>query len=116
MFRALLVLALASAPLAWTQATPDDTVMASSPKEITIELDSSQTRNAQKSLGLALLSSAILPGAGEAYLQEDKSARNFLLVEAGFWAGLSSRSRRARAISSRAAITPRNSRARPRPE
>jgi hypothetical protein len=87
MFRVLLVLTLASASLAWTQSFPGDTVMAS-PKDITIELDSSQARNAGKSLGLALLGSAILPGAGEAYLQEEKSARNFFLVEAGFWASL----------------------------
>lgn len=56
--------------------------------EITIELDTSRARNADKSLGLALFASAVLPGAGEAYLGEGRSARSFLLTEAGFWAGL----------------------------
>jgi len=89
MLRVLFVLLLVSAPFAWTQSFPGDTVMsATNPKDITIELDSTQARNAGKSLGLALLGSAILPGAGEAYLGEDKAARNFLLVEAGFWASL----------------------------
>src|SRR4051812_16723438 len=88
MFRSFFTLALL-APLAWTQSTPDAFAGEASPGgDITIEVDSSQTRNENKSLGLALLGSAVLPGAGEAYLREEKSARNFLLVEAGFWAGL----------------------------
>jgi len=56
--------------------------------EITIQLDTARARNADKSLGLALLGSAVLPGAGEAYLGEGRSAKAFLLAEAGFWAGL----------------------------
>jgi hypothetical protein len=57
-------------------------------REITIELDTAQGRNAERSLGLALLGSALLPGVGEAYLGEDRAAKSFLLAEAGFWAGL----------------------------
>lgn len=56
--------------------------------EITIELDTARGRNADRSLGLALLGSAVLPGVGEAYLGEDRTAKSFLLAEAGFWAGL----------------------------
>ncbi len=61
-------------------ATPDG--------EITIELDTAHGKNAERSLGLALLGSALLPGTGEAYLREENSAKAFLLAEAGFWAGL----------------------------
>jgi hypothetical protein len=61
-------------------ARPDD--------EITIELDTARGKNAERSLGLALLASAVLPGTGEAYLREERSAKAFLLAEAGFWAGL----------------------------
>ncbi len=57
-------------------------------REITIEIDTTRARNADRSLGLALLGSALLPGAGEAYLGESRTARNFLLAEAGFWAGV----------------------------
>ncbi len=56
--------------------------------EITIELDTARGRNADRSLGLALLGSAVLPGAGEFYLGENRAAKSFLLAEAGFWAGL----------------------------
>jgi hypothetical protein len=56
--------------------------------EISIELDTARARNADKSLSLALLGSAILPGAGQAYLGESRAAKSFLLAEAGFWAGL----------------------------
>jgi hypothetical protein len=56
--------------------------------EITIELDTARGKNAERSLGLALLASAVLPGTGEAYLREERSAKAFLLAEAGFWAGL----------------------------
>jgi len=56
--------------------------------EITIELDTTRARNADKSRALALAASALLPGAGEAYLGEERAARSFLLAEAGFWAGL----------------------------
>ena len=75
------------APLAWTQSAPDESGPGG-PKDITIEVDSTQKINENKSLGIALLGSAVLPGAGEAYLREEKSARNFLLVEAGFWSAL----------------------------
>src|SRR5690606_7586401 len=47
-----------------------------------------RARNADKSLGVALFASAMLPGAGEAYLGERRAAKSFLLAEAGFWAGL----------------------------
>lgn len=57
-------------------------------REITIELDTAQGRNADRSLGLALLGSALLPGAGELYLGEEASGKSFLLAEAGFWASL----------------------------
>jgi hypothetical protein len=57
-------------------------------REFTVELDTARGRNAERSLGLALLASAVLPGTGEAYLHEDRSARAFWLAEAGFWAGL----------------------------
>jgi hypothetical protein len=56
--------------------------------EITIQLDTARARNADKSLGLALLGSAILPGVGQAYLGENRAATSFLLAEAGFWASL----------------------------
>jgi hypothetical protein len=57
-------------------------------REFTIEADTSRGKNAGKSLGLALAASAVLPGAGQHYLQEPRSARAFWLAEAGFWAGL----------------------------
>ena len=57
-------------------------------REFTVELDTARGRNAERSLGLALLGSALLPGTGEAYLGENHSARAFWLAEAGFWAGL----------------------------
>jgi hypothetical protein len=81
----LFPLILAAAPLAWTQSGSDGIEMG---KELTIEVDSSQTKNRDKSLGLALLGSALLPGTGEVYLGESGAARNFLMVEAGFWAGI----------------------------
>lgn len=56
--------------------------------EITIELDTARGRNAERSLGLAILGSALVPGSGEAYLGEERSAKAFLLAEAGFWTGL----------------------------
>ncbi len=56
--------------------------------EFTIEVDSSTTRNKDKSLGLALLASAALPGSGEAYLGQSGSAKAFLLAEVGFWAAV----------------------------
>jgi TM2 domain-containing membrane protein YozV len=56
--------------------------------EFTIEIDSSSTRNKDKSLGLALLASAAVPGMGEAYLGQPGSAKAFLLTEVGFWAAV----------------------------
>ncbi len=60
----------------------------SNQQELTIEIDPAQSRNAHKSLPLAMLYSVALPGAGEWYLQEKSSAKVFLLAEAGFWASL----------------------------
>lgn len=67
---------------------PESFDPSSSGGEITIELDTARGRNADRSLGLALLGSAVLPGLGEAYLGENRTAKSFLLAEAGFWAGL----------------------------
>jgi hypothetical protein len=76
---------------AWAQSSPD-TFDPSSPssggREFTVEVDTARGRNAERSLGLALLASAVLPGTGEAYLKEDRSARAFWLAEATFWTGL----------------------------
>lgn len=57
-------------------------------EDVTIEVDEGQSRNEGKSLPLAMLFSAVLPGGGELYLQEKQRAKTFLLVEAGFWASL----------------------------
>ncbi|HAO99592.1 MAG TPA: hypothetical protein DCQ83_06060 [Fibrobacteres bacterium] len=86
MIRVISILILLAAISVWSQSGPESFGVPS--KEITIEVDSSQTANKDKSLGLALLGSAVLPGTGEAYLRENKSARNFVLVEVGFWASL----------------------------
>ncbi len=56
--------------------------------EFTIEVDQSRSQNEGKSLGMALLLSAAVPGIGEAYLKDRNKARTFLLVEVGFWAAL----------------------------
>ena len=56
--------------------------------DLTIEVDKNISRNRGKSLPLALLLSATLPGAGEYYLQEKGRAKTFFLVETGFWASL----------------------------
>ncbi|HKP95505.1 MAG TPA: hypothetical protein VJ385_07095 [Fibrobacteria bacterium] len=58
------------------------------PDDITIEVDPGQSRNKDKSLPLAMLLSATLPGSGELYLNEKGNAKAFLLTEAGFWASL----------------------------
>ncbi|GEM_PF-440273 len=58
------------------------------PDDVTIEVDPGQSRNKDKSLPLAMLFSAALPGTGEFYLQEKGSAKAFMLTEAGFWASL----------------------------
>jgi hypothetical protein len=61
---------------------------AEGPDETVVEVDSSQSRNKDKSLALALLYSAAIPGSGELYLHEKHDAKTFLLAEAGFWAAL----------------------------
>lgn len=58
------------------------------PGDVTIEVDPGQSRNKDKSLALAMLFSAALPGSGEYYLHEKGNAKAFLLTEAGFWASL----------------------------
>jgi hypothetical protein len=57
-------------------------------EDVTIEVDPGQSRNKDKSLPLAMLFSATLPGSGEFYLNEKGNAKAFLLTEAGFWASL----------------------------
>jgi hypothetical protein len=56
--------------------------------DITVEIDPRQSRNQDRSLALAMLYSAALPGAGELYLREKPNAKAFFLFEAGFWASL----------------------------
>lgn len=56
--------------------------------DIVVEVDPRQSRNRDRSLPLAMLFSAALPGAGELYLREKPQAKTFFLVEAGFWASL----------------------------
>jgi hypothetical protein len=56
--------------------------------DISVEIDPRQSRNQDRSLALAMLYSAALPGAGELYLREKPNAKAFLLFEAGFWASL----------------------------
>jgi hypothetical protein len=81
-----------TAQVAWAQSPdtfdPSQGQALEGGREFTVELDTARGRNAERSLGLALLASALLPGTGEAYLHEDRSARAFWLAEAGFWAGL----------------------------
>ena len=72
---------------AWSQTAPDGEVWEPA-REMTINVDTAQGKNQSRSLGLALLGSALLPGSGEAYLREAGGARGFLLAEVGFWAGL----------------------------
>jgi hypothetical protein len=56
--------------------------------DISVEIDPRQSRNRDRSLALAMLYSAALPGAGELYLREKPNAKAFMLAEAGFWASL----------------------------
>lgn len=58
------------------------------PDAITVEVDPGQSVNKDRSLSLAMLYSAALPGAGEYYLRDESNAKAFLLAEAGFWASL----------------------------
>ena len=58
------------------------------PDDIVVEVDPGQSRNKDRSLPLAMLFFATLPGAGELYLGEKTDAKAFLLTEAGFWATL----------------------------
>ncbi|HEX2612128.1 MAG TPA: hypothetical protein VHO02_00850 [Fibrobacteria bacterium] len=82
---------LIALPAAAEKHVSPDAIDPSSPTgqggEITIELDTARGRNADRSLALALIGSAVLPGVGEAYLGETRTAKSFLLAEAGFWAG-----------------------------
>jgi hypothetical protein len=91
-FRAFSLVCAASmlAAPAWSQSPDTFGTPSGAPagREITIELDTARGRNAEKSLFLALVGSAVLPGAGELYLRENRAAKSFLLAEAGFWAGL----------------------------
>jgi hypothetical protein len=87
-FCVLLLEVLALPVAAHKNAGPDAFDPSNPGGEITIELDTARGRNADRSLLLALLGSAALPGAGEAYLGESRAAKSFLLAEAGFWAGL----------------------------
>ncbi len=70
-------------PTIETSIVPED----QGPDQV-IEVDHRQSQNAGKSLALALVLSATLPGTGEVYLQDKAHAKAFLLAEAGFWAGL----------------------------
>lgn len=63
-------------------------VAAQGSDDITVEVDPTQSVNKDRSLALAMLYSATLPGAGEFYLRERTNAKAFLLAEAGFWASL----------------------------
>ncbi len=69
-------------PAIETSVVPED----QGPDQV-IEVDHKQSQNAGKSLALALVLSATLPGTGELYLQDNGHAKAFLLAEAGFWAG-----------------------------
>ncbi len=84
-------------PAAAAPAAPPSTVPAPAfeaaqtepgPDDVVIEVDPGQSRNKDKSLPLAMLLSAALPGTGELYLHEKSAAKSFLLTEAGFWASL----------------------------
>jgi hypothetical protein len=75
----------AEAPAVDGSAAPADS---SGPGDLVIEVDPKQSRNAHKSLPLAMLFSVALPGTGEYYLEDKGHAKAFLLVEAGFWASL----------------------------
>ena len=67
---------------------PAETGPAPDPDAITVEVDPGQSVNKDRSLALAMLYSAALPGSGELYLREKTNAKAFLLAEAGFWASL----------------------------
>lgn len=56
--------------------------------DITISIDTTQSKNVGKSLGLALGLSSLVPGAGEWYLKDSKSAKSLILIDVGFWAGV----------------------------
>ncbi len=81
----------AAAPVAEPTAAPAAVPEAEVPAgegDILVEIDPRQSRNRDRSLALAMLYSAALPGAGELYLREKPNAKAFLLFEAGFWASL----------------------------
>ncbi len=72
----------------WAQREEIETTDSTSYTTINVEVDSSQQKNKKRSLGLALLGSAFLPGAGEIYLREGHSAKSFLVAEIAFWSGV----------------------------
>ncbi len=87
--------AIAPAPAPVQATTPESApdvhaagIESPGPDDVTIEVDPGQSRNKDKSLALAMLLSATLPGSGEYYLREKGNAKAFLLTEAGFWASL----------------------------
>lgn len=77
----------AAAPTA-APATAREAEVPAGEGDILVEIDPRQSRNRDRSLALAMLYSAALPGAGELYLREKPNAKAFLLFEAGFWASL----------------------------
>ncbi len=78
------VIAQSTGPLVLDQKT----AVQDTSDETVIEVDQRQSKNAGKSLPLAMVCSAILPGSGEFYLEDNGPGKVFLLVEAGFWASL----------------------------
>lgn len=77
-----------SRPADTTRAAAPSVPEEPDPDAITVEVDPGQSVNKDKSLVLAMFSSAVLPGTGELYLREQGNAKAFLLAEAGFWASL----------------------------
>lgn len=56
--------------------------------DFTINIDTSQSVNQHKSLGVALTLSGLMPGMGQWYLQEKTSAKAYALTDVGVWVGL----------------------------
>ncbi len=56
--------------------------------DFVVSIDTTQSENVGKSLSLAMLFSAALPGGGEYYLKSKETAKKFILLEVGFWGGL----------------------------
>lgn len=57
----------------------------SSAQPLVITIDTAMSENADKSLGRALVSSLVLPGAGERYLGRNDRAKKFLFADLAFW-------------------------------